>query len=291
LKALGEPNLREDYKKYAGRRKPRIPGNLHEFGKPSDTGQKKVELTSSVGRKTVDTDLNEKEVSTEQGVAKSGHKKFKFGLSAYGGHTVPALQLKPDSTARAKYHQAKLEELKSHEEKGTWAVVPLDKGIKPVTSRWVTTDKYGPDGNVTRHKARLVARGFQQEEGLDYEETFASVVKSASTRILLALAAICHWHIHQGDVKTAFLNSDLDKPVYMKPPKDVQLTRGCCLLLLKALYGLKQSPRVWYQKLRDTLVCWGWRTSAYDPCVFINDTTRLILEVHVDDINVMGKNL
>lgn len=93
-----------------------------------------------------------------------------------------------------------MEELRSHEEKGTWTIVPLDKGIKPVTSRWVTTDKYGADGNVTRHKARLVARGFQQEEGLDYE-TFASVVKSASTRILLALAAICHWHIHQGDVE------------------------------------------------------------------------------------------
>jgi hypothetical protein len=136
-----------------------------------------------------------------------------------------------------------------------------------------------------------VARGFQQEEGIDYEETFASVVKSASTRILLALAAICHWHIHQGDVKTAFLNSDLDKPVYVKSPRDVKLPRGCCLLLLKALYGLKQSPRAWYQKLRDTLVRWGWRMSAYDPCVFINDTTGLILEVHVDDINVMGRDL
>jgi hypothetical protein len=67
--------------------------------------------------------------------------------------------------------------------------------------------------------------------------------------------------------------------------------RGFCLLLLKALYGLKQSPRAWYQKPRDTLVRWGWLISAYDPYVFINDTTGLILEVHVDDISVMGKNL
>ena len=95
-------------------------------------------------------------------------------------------------TGDAKYREAKKEELKSHEEKGTWEVVPLPEGIKPVTSRWVTTDKYGPDGKVTKHKARLVARGFQQEEGIDYEETFASVVKPASTRILLALASILH---------------------------------------------------------------------------------------------------
>lgn len=138
---------------------------------------------------------------------------------------------------------------------------------------------------------RLVARGFQQEEGIDYDETFASVVKPASTRILLALAASLHWYIHQGDVKTAFLNSDLDKPVHMRPPKDIKLPRGYCLLLIKALYGLKQSPRAWYQKLRDILISWGWRMSAYDPCVFINDSTGLILEVHVHDINVMGKDL
>ena len=96
-------------------------------------------------------------------------------------------------TADTKYHEAKKEELKSHEEKGTWNIVPIPEGVKPVTSRWVTTDKYGPDGQITKHKARLVARGFQQEEGIDYEETFASVVKPASTRILLALAAILLW--------------------------------------------------------------------------------------------------
>lgn len=86
----------------------------------------------------------------------------------------------------------------------------------------VTTDKYGPDGKPIRYKAR----SFQQEEGLDYEETFGSVVKPASTRILLALAAILHWHIHHADAKTAFLNSNLDKTVYMKTPRDVYLPVG-----------------------------------------------------------------
>ena len=77
----------------------------------------------------------------------------------------------------------------------------------------------------------------------------------------------------------------------MKAPKDVRLPQGFCLMLIKALYGLKQSPRAWHQKLPDTLIKWDWRMSAYYPCVFINDSTGLILEVHVDDINIMGKDI
>jgi hypothetical protein len=235
--------------------------------------------------------IDESTFNAFQEAAKDRIKHFRFGLAAYNEQATPSLKLKLSGSTDAKYHEAKQDELKSHEEKGTWRVVPLPKGIKPVTSRWANTDKYGPDGQLLKHKSRLVARGFQQEEGIDYGETFASVVKPASTRILLALAATLSWLVHQADVKTAFLNSSLDKPVYMKPPKDIKLPHGLCLMVIRALYGLKQSPRAWYQKLRSTLISWGWRMSAYDPCVFINDNTGLILEVHVDDINVMGKNL
>jgi hypothetical protein len=237
---------------------------------------------------TVNEDVSE---SVLQEAAKGYIKRFRFGLSAYRKHAALLLDLKLSSATNAKYYEAKKDELKSHNEKGTWRVVPLLEGIKPVTSRWVNTDKYGLDGQLLKHKSRLVARGFQQEEGVDYKETFASVVKPASTCILLALAAILLWRIHQSDVKTAFLNSDLDKLVYMRPPKDIKLPHGFYLIVIRALYGLKQSPRTWYQKLRNTLISWGWRISAYDLCVFINDGTGLILEVHVDDINVIGKNL
>lgn len=291
-KGLDEPKLRENYQSYTGRRKPKVP---NESRSQPDTLKSKIPDREGIGLsidgKRIESDLHNEENDSQREPPKDSPRDFKFGLAAYDGHAFSVPRLKNHGTVDGKYNKAKMEELKSHKEKGTWKVVPLQKGIKPVTSRWVTTDKYGPDGEITRHKARLVARGFQQEEGIDYDETFASVVKSTSTRILLALSAILHWHIHQGDVKTAFLNSELDKPVHMKVPKDVEIPQGCCLLLLKALYGLKQSPRAWYQKLRDTLLGWGWRMSAYDPCVFIDDQNRLILEVHVDDINVMGKDL
>lgn len=281
LDAQGEKILRDDYKDHRGRKRQ----GLRPKSKPTDADVPYQPTSEEAAPREID----EQAIIHLHEAAKDKIKRFKFGLTAYHEQAPPHLRLM--KTANSKYHQSKEDELKSHEEKGTWKVVPLPEGVKPVTSRWVNTDKYGPDGQLIRHKSRLVARGFQQEEGIDYEETYASVVKPASTRILLALAAILSWRIHQGDVKTAFLNSNLDKPVYMRPPKDIKLPHGYCLMVIRALYGLRQSPRAWYQKLRSTLVNWGWRISAYDPCVFINGDTGLILEVHVDDINVMGKDL
>ena len=286
-----QQELREDYENYIGRAKFKVPEGLQDLRNTLRNKGSKEESQSQVDE-TFDDDIDdENELSAIHETSKDKIKLFKFGLSAYNQHSLPPSYLELSGTSDTKYREAKEEELKSHEERGTWKVVPLPDGVKPVTSRWVNTDKYGPDGQLIKHKSRLVARGFQQEEGIDYEETFASVVKPASTRVLLALAAILSWFVHQGDVKTAFLNSELDKPVYMKAPKDIKLPRGFCLLLIKALYGLKQSPRAWYQKLRNTLISWGWRMSAYDPCVFISDSTGLVLEVHVDDINVMGKDI
>ena len=279
----GIQKLRGDYETYDGHRRHT---KSRQLLAPEENAKNKHELDGES-----DDGMDGNELKAIHEASKAKLKNFKFGLSAYRGQPIAAARLKIGSSTDAKYYRAKKEELKSHEEKGTWRVVPLPEGVKPVTSRWVNTDKYGPDGQLIKHKSRLVARGFQQEEGIDYEETFASVVKPASTRILLALAAILSWRIHQGDVKTAFLNSNLDKPVYMRPPKDIRLPHGYCLMVVRALYGLRQSPRAWYQKLRNTLINWGWRVSAYDPCVFINDNTGLILEVHVDDINVMGKDL
>lgn len=287
----GAPSIRKDYEKYTGRKKNPSDEVKNMIEQSRGGHLKDCERSQSELDNDLDIDVDENGHHTPRESAKDRIKRFKFGLAAFKPNSAPSLRLELTCPADAKYFQAKKDELRSHEEKGTWRIVKVPETVKPITSRWVTTDKYGPDGAITKLKARLVARGFQQEEGLDYEETFASVVKPASTRILLALAAILGWSVHQGDVKTAFLNSDLDKPVHMKPPKDIKLPPGHCLLLIRALYGLKQSPRAWYHKLRDTLITWGWRLSAYDPCVFIADKTGLILEVHVDDVNIMGLNV
>lgn len=290
---LGQPIIREGYERYTGRKRnttEEIKGMIGR-SRGGQSASKEDPKSQSEDMTDIDNEIDNCSQNELQEPAKDRLKRFKFALSAYSSRDVPQLMLVPDKSKDARYWESKQAELRSHEEKGTWRVVPLPTGIRPVTSRWVNTDKYGPDGHLLKHKSRLVARGFQQEEGVDYDETFASVVKPASTRILLALAAILHWRIHQGDIKTAFLNSDLERPVYMRPPKDIKLPHGFCLMVVRALYGLKQSPRAWYQKLRQTLIGWGWRVSAYDPCVFINDGNGLFLEVHVDDINVMGKDL
>ncbi|KAK4067059.1 hypothetical protein Purlil1_13929 [Purpureocillium lilacinum] len=219
---LGERSMREDYAAYTGLWKKKVSRELKALRDSLKDGMR-TKPTQPAPQGTVITEIGTAEPNPPHDTMVTSSTPFKFGLSAYKEQDSLLSQLKLCGNSIGKYHEAKKQELKSHEEKGTWKLVPLPENVKPITSRWVTTDKYGPDGKVTKYKARLVARGFQQEEGIDYEETFASVVKPASTRILLALAAALSWFVHQGDVKTAFLNSELDKPVYMKPPKDIGL--------------------------------------------------------------------
>ena len=213
--------LKDDYENYVGLGRPNVSRDLRALRNTLYSKQSKGENQSQ--RNDISNgQIGGEEFDATSQASKEKHKLPKFGLSAQSRFNLPCSTLQTSSKTDPKYYEAKKRELEAHEEKGTWRIVPLPEGVKPVTSRWVNTDKYGPDGQLIKHKSRLVARGFQQEEGIDYDETFASVVKPTSTRILLALATILSWKIHQGDVKTAFLNSNLDKPVYMKPPKDIK---------------------------------------------------------------------
>lgn len=180
----------------------------------------------------------------------------------------------PDAKA---WTGAKKTENASLEKNKTYRIVKLPRGARAIISRYVWKRKMDRYGRIKVYKARLVARGFQQREGIDYGETFAAVVKPASFRILFALAARLGWKIHQMDVKTAFLNGDLEHTVYMKPPPGMKLPKGYVLQLLKSLYGLNQSLRAWYEKFRSTIGAWGWRASAHDPCVFINEIKKLFM--------------
>lgn len=187
-----------------------------------------------------------------------------------------------------------LEEMSALLSNQTWDLVPLPPGKSVVGCRWVFTVKVSPDGSVDRLKARLVAKGFTQIPGLDYEDTFSPVAKITSIRLLFSLAAQHNWHLHQLDIKNAFLNGDLQEEVYMEQPHGF-VAQGECgpvvCRLRKALYGLKQSPRAWFGRFSDTVIKFGLRRSVKDHSVFyrISPTgKRILLVVYVDDILITG---
>ncbi|GKB85873.1 retrovirus-related pol polyprotein from transposon RE1 [Tanacetum coccineum] len=176
----------------------------------------------------------------------------------------------------------------------TWTLVPRPKDSNVVGSKWVFRTKYHSDGSVDRLKARLVAQGFTQIPGLDYSHTFSPVVKAATVRIILALAVINKWPLHQLDVKNAFLNGHLSDIVFMEQPPgfvDSRYPNHVCSLN-KALYGLKQAPRAWFQRLSDFLIHLGFTCSKADPSLFIfrRDSYMLYLLVYVDDIILTGND-
>ncbi|KAH4050789.1 hypothetical protein HBI95_077750 [Parastagonospora nodorum] len=180
------------------------------------------------------------------------------------------------------------EEWTSLLENNTWAEIPrleVPAGRKILSSKVVFKNKLGPEGSVIRRKARFVARGFEQRDGIDYFETFAPVVKSVSYKVLFALAAQFGWVCCQMDVKTAFLYGELEEEVYLEPPAGI-LKDDSVLRLRKSLYGLKQSPRQWYKKLKGVLNTMGWFSSRHDESVFIHNESGMYLTVYVDDLNI-----
>ncbi|GJP81928.1 hypothetical protein CLOP_g12059 [Closterium sp. NIES-67] len=141
-----------------------------------------------------------------------------------------------------KWKASEDEEFGSLIENETWDLCDLPPGKKAITSKMIYRHKYGPEGELTRYKSRLVARGFQQTKGKDYDEVFAPVGKGTTLRVLLAIAALLGWKIRQMDIVTAFLNGIILEEVYMKQPEGLDDGSGRVCRLKKAIYGLKQAP-------------------------------------------------
>ena len=163
----------------------------------------------------------------------------RYSPSQYG----LSVALEPTSYQDAERHPewqlAMAEEIAALERTGTWDLVSPPPGVRPITCKWVYKIKTRSDGSLERYKARLVARGFQQEHGRDYDETFAPVAHMTTVRTLLAVASVRHWSVSQLDVQNAFLNGELSEEVYMQPPPGYSVPDGMVCRLWRSLYGLK----------------------------------------------------
>ena len=193
------------------------------------------------------------------------------------------------------WQEAVKSELDSIVSNQTWELVDLPKGCRPISSKWIFRKKLRPDGTIERFKARLVVRGFTQKKDVDYFDTYSHVTKIATIRLLFSLAAIHSLVVHQMDVKTAFLNGDLEEEIYMSQPEGFvvsgQEDKVC--KLKKSLYGLKQAPKQWYKKFDSTLVQHGFIVNNSDSCVYFKmfGSDCVVICLYVDDMLILGSNL
>ena len=193
------------------------------------------------------------------------------------------------------WQQAMDDEIASLAANNTWTLEEAPPGVRPIPVKWVFKTKRNVDGNVERYKARLVAKGFRQLEGVDFTEVFAPVSKHATLRALLARVAHYDMELHQLDIKTAFLNGQLEEEVYVEqPPGYVGGGAGKVCRLHRALYGLKQAPRAWHKRLSEELDSLGFTASSADAGLYTKldvEAGGVFVIVYVDDMLIAANSM
>ncbi|GJW22153.1 retrovirus-related pol polyprotein from transposon TNT 1-94 [Tanacetum coccineum] len=180
------------------------------------------------------------------------------------------------------------EELNQFIANDVWELVPQPKNMTIIGTKWVFRNKLDENGIVSRNKARLVAQGYNQQEGIDYDETYAPVARLESIRILLAYACALDFKLFQMDVKSAFLNGFINEEVYVaQPPGFIDFEKPDHVYKLKkALYGLKQAPKAWYDRLKAFLIKHEYKMGMVDNTLFTKkkSSNLVIVQIYVDDI-------
>ncbi|KAH9801446.1 hypothetical protein KPL71_001040 [Citrus sinensis] len=207
-------------------------------------------------------------------------------------HAAFISQIEPKSFADAENDEswiiAMQEELNQFERNNVWELVPNLEHQSIIGTKWVFRNKMDESGVIVRNKARLVARGYNQEEGIDFDETFAPVARLESIRMLLAYACHKDFILYQMDVKSAFLNGYIMEEVYVKQPPGFENEKFSdhVYKLSKALYGLKQAPRAWYDMLKNFLLDNDFSMGKADTTLFVKHKNQdiLIVQIYVDDI-------
>src|SRR3954471_19502936 len=215
-------------------------------------------------------------------------------IANFCGHFAFVSVSEPTKIAKAfqeaKWIQAMQDELLQFKLNDVWELVkrPDPRIHNVISTKWIYRNKLDEDGQVIRNKARLVAQGYTQVEGIDFGETFAPVARLESIRITLAFANHHNIKLYQMDVKSAFLNGNIEEEVYVAQPPGFKDAKKPDMVyrLKKALYGLKQAPRAWYDTLRDFLISKGFKSGSLDPTLFTKryDDALFICQIYVDDI-------
>nr|GEX35021.1 hypothetical protein [Tanacetum cinerariifolium] len=193
-----------------------------------------------------------------------------------------------DALTQSCWIKAMQEELNEFDRLEVWELVPRPDKVMVITLKWIYKVKLDELGGILKNKARLVARGYRQEEGIDFEESFSLVARIEAIRIFLTYAAHKNIFVYQMDVKTAFLNGNLREEVYasqsdgfVDPDNPNHVYK-----LKRALYWLKQTPRTWYDMLSSFLISQDFSKGSVDPTLFIrrNGNDLLLVKIYVDDI-------
>ena len=179
------------------------------------------------------------------------------------------------------------EEFNQIQKNNTWSLVTPPASCKPIGLKWVFKFKKDSSGQLTKHKAQLVVKGYAQRYGID----FTPVARMETIRVLLALAAVFGCKVHHLDVKSAFLNGEISEDIYVKQREVYEILgkEHHVYKLRKALYSLKQAPRAWYSKLDKSLLELGLIRSNHEPAVYYNPS-NLYIGVYVDDFLVAGSS-
>ena len=193
------------------------------------------------------------------------------------------------------WREAVNSEMESIMQNHTWDLVSLPPGCKTIGCKWIFKRKMKPDGSIEKYKARLVAKGYKQKEGLDFFDTYSPVTRITSIRILISLASIYKMEIHQMDVRTAFLNGELEEVICMDQPEGfiIKGFENKVCKLVKSLYGLKQAPKQWHEKFDHVMINDGFKINESDKCVYFkcHRDACVIVCLYVDDMLIFGSHM
>lgn len=210
-------------------------------------------------------------------------KRYEVNIAELG--TPISYEDAVSSPDHKQWEKAIQEELEALEKNNVWTLTKLPQDKNVIDSKWVFKIKRNQDGNISRYKARLCARGFNQKEGIDYNETYSPTVRYDSIRVIISLAAKYKLKIKQFDIKTAFLYGKLEEDIYLIPPEGINVPDDVVCKLNKSLYGLKQSSRNWNLTFNNFIKSFGFIQNRADSCVYkckYKDTFTLLL-IYVDD--------